>query len=205
MKKLLAVWLLGSALPGATLTQEERDFAVRHLEQSRKAFLTAIEGLTPAQWTFKPAPGGWSVGEAAEHVAVAEFMLLEFVQKKLLLTPVDAALAEKARGNDEKVIARQLDRSQKVKTAEFLEPRSRWSQQNLADEFHRRRNATLAFVRTTQEDLRAHARPDPNLGAVDCYQTVLAISAHTLRHTAQIAEVKAHPGYPKGNSSTGRP
>jgi uncharacterized damage-inducible protein DinB len=197
MKVLLMMLLAAAVSAAASLTPEERDRAVRDLEASRQTFLAAIQGLTPAQWSFKATPDSWSVGETAEHLVITENALREFITKKLLLVPADTAAAEKARGNDEKVIARQLDRSNKVKTAEFLQPRSQWTQQALPAEFNRRRDATLEFVRTTQEDLRAHTRPDPNLGGVDCYQTVLSIAAHTLRHVAQIEEVKAHPNYPK--------
>ena len=73
MRALLCLLLLlpvaGAAQP---LTQGERNRAMSELHATRKQFLDAIEGLTPAQWNFKPAGGGWSVAETAEHIAVSE-------------------------------------------------------------------------------------------------------------------------------------
>jgi hypothetical protein len=34
-------------------------------------------------------------------------------------------------------------------------------------------------------------------GSVDVYQVFLMTSAHTARHTKQIEEIKADPGFPK--------
>ena len=63
--------------------------------------------------------------------------------------------------------------------------------------FQQRRDRMVAFVESTQEDLRAHSTPHPLLKTMDAYQWILLISAHSERHTAQIEEVKAQPGYPK--------
>ena len=39
--------------------------------------------------------------------------------------------------------------------------------------------------------------PHPEMGVMDGYQWLLLIAAHCERHTAQILEIKAMPGYPK--------
>ena len=54
-----------------TLTPEERDFALKQFETTRDNFLNSISGLSQKQWTFKPAPDRWSVGEVAEHITVS--------------------------------------------------------------------------------------------------------------------------------------
>jgi hypothetical protein len=38
------------------LTPKERDHAVKYLEETRDKFLASIEGLSEAQWKYKPAP-----------------------------------------------------------------------------------------------------------------------------------------------------
>ena len=38
-----------------------------------RELLAAVASLSPAQWTFKPAPDRWSIVECVEHVALAEF------------------------------------------------------------------------------------------------------------------------------------
>jgi hypothetical protein len=60
------------ALPEAPLSAGERDQALRMLAKSRQGFLKATEGLSPAQWTFKPAPDRWSIQECAEHIVILE-------------------------------------------------------------------------------------------------------------------------------------
>jgi len=48
----------------------------------------------------------------------------------------------------------------------------------------------------TQDDLRGHSIEHPLLNQLDAYQWILLIAAHSERHTAQIEEVKASPGFP---------
>jgi uncharacterized damage-inducible protein DinB len=200
MKKLLAIALLfATSAAAATLTPAERDKAIAHLNQTRAAFLASIQGLTPEQWSFKPAPDVWSVGEVAEHITVSEASILELVTAKILSMPVNAELAEKTKGNDDTILAKVPDRTEKAKTAPFLEPKARWTQAALPPEFTARREKTIDFIRTTQDDLRAHVLPHAVFKAMDAYQWVLLISAHTERHIAQIDEVKANASYPKAS------
>src|SRR5262249_42877244 len=73
MKKGLTVLILAAAAPllagnNGTLSDTERSYLVEQLEQSKKAMLASIQGLSDAQWRFKPAPEVWSVQECAEHI-----------------------------------------------------------------------------------------------------------------------------------------
>ena len=45
---------------GGAMSDAERAYLIDRLEESRKAVLASIDGLTEAQWTFKPAPTVWS-------------------------------------------------------------------------------------------------------------------------------------------------
>jgi len=54
------------------MTGEERAKALEWWEQSRQEFLAAIDGVSEAQWAWKPAPERWSLGEVAEHIVLAE-------------------------------------------------------------------------------------------------------------------------------------
>ena len=63
-------------------------------------------------------------------------------------------------------------------------------------DFETTRGRTLEWVKTTNDALRDHATGTaPN--QMTAYQLVLMLSGHTERHTAQLLEVKASPGYPK--------
>jgi hypothetical protein len=65
----------------AHMTAEERMKVKSWLEESRREFLAAIDGVTVEQWKWKPAPERWSVGETAEHIVLAEALLFGNVEK----------------------------------------------------------------------------------------------------------------------------
>ena len=52
---------------------------VEHLERTRDAFVTATDGLSEAQYQFKPDPDAWSIAEIVEHVAIAEGRILDYL------------------------------------------------------------------------------------------------------------------------------
>jgi hypothetical protein len=198
MKQLLPFLAAVSLLSGAELlTQGERDRAMSELHASRKLFLDSISGLSPEQWNFKPAPDRWSVAECAEHIALSEDSLLELV-KKVVSGPAITEKRPDPRSKDEQLLKMVTDRSRKAQAPEFLRPTHRWpTQQELVSHFKNSRDRTIAYVQTTQDDLRAHVAPHPALKELDAYQWLLLISAHSERHTAQINEVKADPNFPK--------
>lgn len=198
MKKLIAIALLAVACAsGETLSQADRDKAVAHLNKTRAAFLASIQGLSAEQWNFKPAPEVWSVAEVAEHITVSEGTILDLIQKKIMTIPPDPQQIAEAKGKDGAILKMIPDRSEKFKAPEFLQPKARWTQAEITPEFETRRARTLEFVRSTQDDLRAHTLPHPVMKAIDAYQWVLLLSAHSERHTAQIEEVKANANFPK--------
>lgn len=200
MKQLIFLaFALVSCAPAQTLQQGERDRAMSHLHATRKLFLDSLAGVTPEQWAWKPAPDVWSIAEVAEHIAVSEQGLFQLV-KKVVSDPAPdaAAMAKVNKANDEKIIALVVDRSKKAQAPEFLQPKRRFA--NVAEvvaQFKKDRDATIEYMQTTQDALRAHATPHPLLQMLDAYQWVLLISAHTERHTLQLNEVKTKPGFPK--------
>lgn len=170
----------------------ERDFLISHLEMSRREFLKSIQGLSPAQWTFKPSPDRWSIAECAEHLNTTEDALFNMVTKQLLRAPV-RKVTRKGRPEDEKVLASITDRSKKAKAPEMLVPGGKFDSPEAVEKaFGPKRDRSIEFVRTTQEDMRGRVS-----GAMDAYQYLVMMSGHTLRHTAQLNEVKTDPNYPK--------
>ncbi len=197
MKTLLIALLVVGCAAGETLTQQERDKAIQHLNQTHDKFLASIRGLSAGQWSFKPGPDVWSVAEVAEHITVSEGTILDLVTKKILTMPPNPELLAAAKGNDDLILKRVVDRSEKAQAPEFLRPASRWTQAQVPPEFETRRAHTIDYIRTTSDDLRGHALPHPVFKAMDGYQWVLLISGHSARHTLQIEEVKSNPNFPK--------
>lgn len=95
------------------------------------------------------------------------------------------------------VVAAMRDRSQRLKTFDFLEPRTCPSSPAIfIIDFLTRRAATLQDVRQSTDNLHHHFAPLGPLGDLDGYQWLLLLASHTDRHVAQMQEVKAQPGYP---------
>ena len=186
-----------AAAPAAAQSdaQQDRDKAAAYLEETRAKFLKSIEGVSDAQWTFKPTPTAWSIAEVAEHIAISESTILGMIQEKMLPLPAPKAGETMP---DDKVIAALVDRTSKFQAPEMLKPVNKWATKDtLVKDFNAARDKTIEFVKTTKEDLRAHAAPHPALKTLDTHQWVLLIGGHSARHTLQIDEVKTAAGYPK--------
>ncbi|HWY06180.1 MAG TPA: DinB family protein [Candidatus Acidoferrales bacterium] len=195
---LLAITMLLTPMADQTLSPAERDHAVAELESSRKAFLEATNGLSEAQWNFKPAPDRWSIAECAEHIGVTETFILNLITEQVLKGPAEPEKRAMVQGKDTAMMAMALDRSAKFKAPAAIQPTRRWSTSGeITKNVVENRARTIEFVSTTQEDLRDHFMDHPVFKTLDTYQWILLTSAHMRRHTAQIQEVKADPNFPK--------
>lgn len=181
-----------------SLTQAERDQAVKDLEDTRRAFLASINGLSDAQFRYKPAPDRWSVAEVAEHIAVSEDTLRGMITDKIMKSPVVPGARAQVQMDDQRLRQGVLDRTTKRQAPEMLRPSGRFPTVDaVRAAFGESRDKTVAYVQTTTEDMRAHVAPHPVLQALDGYQWILLLAGHTARHTAQIEEVKADPKFPR--------
>ena len=195
---LLLTCLAAVAVWAEPLNRGERDRAMSELHATRKRFLDSIAGLSQRQWNFKPAPQVWSIAQIADHVVVSEGELFDALQKKILASPAQPGKRGTTKAKDEQVLKVFPDRSQKRKAPANLEPAGKWATQSAAvSEFKKLRDAHIAYVDQTQDDLRAHFTENRVMGEIDGYQWMLLISAHTERHVLQIEEVKANAKYPK--------
>ena len=199
MMKMLPLLLYAIApvfAADGSMTPAERAYLLEQLETSKKNMLASIQGLSAAQWTFKPAPEAWSVQECAEHIILAENFIFGGAQQ-ILKTPAVDRPALSNEEVDRKIVAGVQDRSHKAKAPEAIVPSGKFATpEDAAREFTARRDKTIAYVTTTTDDLRVHVGPGP-AGPMDAYQFLLLLAAHSARHTAQIREVRANAGYPK--------
>ena len=177
--------------PTMSLTPEERNFLISYLESTRKEFVNSISQLSSEQWSFKPAPERWSIAECAEHIIASEDFLFRLATQEVI-KPAPTGSAARTRSDDEQVINMITDRSKKAQAPEPMRPTGKFTTPPAAvDEINKRRDQTIQYVRTTQEDLRSHV-----LNNMDAYQYLVLLSGHSSRHTAQIQEVKKDPKYP---------
>jgi uncharacterized damage-inducible protein DinB len=199
MRKSIALGFLAAFLVHAdtgAMSDTERAYLLDQLQQSKKAMLASIEGLSEAQWTFKPAPAVWSVQECAEHIVLAEGYIFGGSQQ-IMKTPAVARPEKSNSEVDRVLVTRVQDRSQKATAPEPLVPERKFATPaDAAKAFTEARDQTIAYVKSTQDDLRTHVGPGP-AGPMDAYQFLLLLSSHSARHTAQIREVEANAAYPK--------
>src|SRR5450432_2376587 len=201
MKKSLlflsVVVLFGLKPMDKTLTSQEREFATQFMVTTRDTLLMDVKGLTPAQLNFKADSTRWSVAQCVEHIALAEAALTMAYQQGLS-SPADPSKRDSVKYTDQQIIHFLTDRSRKFQAPEMLKPIGTFgSFQASLDSFVARRNRNIEFVKTTQADLRDHFVTFPGVGVVDDYQVILFMVSHSKRHTMQLEEVKASPGFPK--------
>jgi hypothetical protein len=198
MRRIALVLMLSlvSAM-AAGLPDAERRVLTDHLAKSSQEFLGSVKGLTPEQWTYKAGPDRWSIADCAEHIALSEDFLRELIANKVLTSEPSPERIEARKPLDEKVLAMIVDRSFKAQAPEPLKPSNKFSSpQGAVDHFKQSRAETAALA-ASRDDLREHAGENPAFKELDAYQWLLFLSGHTMRHTAQIQEVKDSPGFPK--------
>lgn len=183
-------------VPETSLTDQERKLAVDQLTNSKNHFMSAIKGLSPAQLNFKASPASWSVAECAEHIAISESMLFAMVEDAVK-QPADPSRRGEVKMTDEQVIGMITNRTSKFKTAEPFEPTGKFgNHEGTVKEFVAKRDAHIAFVKSTKDDLRNRYAVRP-FGTFDSFQAILFMAGHSERHILQMEEVKADPNFPK--------
>lgn len=203
MKKLtllLAVAVLSGITafrPVQKNSQEDRTLLITQLQQTRDNLLKDVQGLTDAQLEYKPAPDRWSVIECVEHISLVEKAITDGEQH-LVQQPANPERKKDIKTTDELILKNVEDRSHKVKAPEYGIPKHDYSSDaEMIRKFTEQRDKLIDYVTNTKDDLREHIMDHPALGPIDAYQLLLLDAAHTNRHTQQLEEVKADPGFPK--------
>jgi DinB superfamily len=202
MKSVLTLSILTFACTlhaaDAALTPAERAHALQLLQDSQKEFIELTSGLTDAQWTYKPAPERWSVGETAEHIVLAEAALFSSVQRAVD-SPPNPDWEAKTRGKTEFLEKVMPDRSHKATAPEAIQPHAKMSREEVIERYKEQRARAIKFIEETQVPLKEHTvdHPFPVFGTLNAYQWLIYIPLHNMRHNQQIAEVKESPGFPR--------
>ena len=178
------------------LTKKERDDAVGYFKETQKGLNDQIKGMTDNQLKWRPADSIWSITDCIEHLALSEKNLFDWAMGTLKVE-ADPAKRSELKKTDEDVKKIMIDRSVKVKTREGFIPTGQFGDaKQTMKVFDERREALIKYVKETKDDLRNHFA-ETRFGLLDTYQLLLFLSGHTRRHTLQIEELKANPGFPK--------
>jgi DinB superfamily len=169
------------------MAESERQEILQHLKTGRDALRDALAGLDEHLAIRKPGPGRWSIMECVEHLAVSEQFLLSRLTK--------ASRSDRAHGNHAReatIMDRGVDRTRPAESPEAGRPNSRFQSLNEAlSSFDSVRTETTQFVEGFSDDLRSWLTDHPLIsGPVNCYEMLLIISVHPVRHAKQIAEIR---------------
>lgn len=179
------------------LTEKERKFASDFLTGTRDTLVDITKNLSEEQLKYKTAPDRWSVEDCVKHIAAAESGLWKMADS-IINSPANPEKRSEIKNSDEKVIAMITDRSFKAQAPEPLKPQNTpfKTYGEAINSFTENRDKLIKYVNSTDKDLRGHVVNFP-MGYFDTYQMLLFIGAHSKRHTLQIQEVMADPGFPK--------
>lgn len=190
---------MSTNLGTASVVEIDKATLLETLGRGEEAFLHSLAGVSEATCRLRPAEDSWSVIECAEHVAVAEEVMLALVTGKK--KPRSAETPKR----DGRILRSGTDRSMRFDASDQSRPQGRFS--TLAEavaHFQAVRKHTLELVRETTEDLRATEviHPHPLVGVISTYECLLLMGAHAQRHALQIEEaleeVKSRPAYRTG-------
>lgn len=192
---LLVLTGLAGQVSNETLNSKERRYLISHLKDTRSNLLQSVDGLSEAQWNYKPAQDKWSIRECLLHLVLVEKSFTSLASETLKQPPAPNV---SSKIKDEELVAAMANRNTAFKAPDQFNPATApWKTAAEAVAFFKENRAqAIKFVRTTTDNVRAFTAKAP-FGEADLYQVYLGMSAHTDRHTRQIREIKDSPGFPK--------
>jgi uncharacterized damage-inducible protein DinB len=180
------------------LTPEDRALLATHLTHTRDLLLREIADLRPDQWTFRPDEETWSIAECADHIATIERLTFSMVSKRMQSAEPNPQRAAEVQRKTPWILEAVPARHERVKVPAGIQNTSQsGTPQEFVELFRERRDALLKYVAETQHAMHDRVSPHMIFKDLDGCQWLLMISLHSQRHAAQIAEVKAHPAFPK--------
>jgi hypothetical protein len=170
---------------------------VKHLEDTRDAFVGAVSGLSEAQQRFRPAEDAWSIADIVEHLALAEQGIVTIVTTRL--PEGNAPSADKVTGPARftRLDAIVPSREQRRITAPSpLVPKGTFPTVDAAlAAFVEARNHGIALA-AAGPDVCARVFPHRIFGDLDLEEWLYFCGLHSARHAEQVREWQRAPGYP---------
>ena len=167
--------------------ESERQDILEALKTGHDALCDAIAGIGEDLAICKPTPASWSIVECVEHLAASE----EFLFSRLTRAQC-CDLPQANQSREAVIVDRGLDRTRRVESPDVVRPNGRFqSLTEAAGHFDAMRAKTVQFVESFSGDPRCWLTDHPLIsGPVNCYEILLIISVHPLRHAEQIKEIR---------------
>ena len=171
------------------MNPEQQAFLLSNLEASRAALERAVSACTEPEWSTKASPESWSVSECSDHIVTTESLILLRIGKLPEIPEETYSEAESVQ--KDQIILQIAERTGKAEAPAPTKPASRFaSNEEMLAAFHSTRERYLLLVQDNPAWLRGRFLNHPMLKKLDGYQWILSASCHTLRHVAQIEEVR---------------
>jgi hypothetical protein len=193
--------VFGAETPSPNLSDKELSDLLALLDQVQDDVMARVSGMTAEQWSFKPGPDRWSVGECVEHITRGEASLFERIEALIATAPNPDWFAK----TDGKLALLQQyipDRRPQgqggVRAPYELEPTDKWDRRRGIAEFYATHGKVRAFVETMRRDIKDRTMEStvPLFDTMNAYDWLNLQALHIVRHTKQIVEVQEDPGYP---------
>jgi len=169
------------------------------MQAVRQEILRELEGLSQAQFDWKPAPDEWSVGEIVHHLVLADVASGKLTTKLLREAEASGGLARyPAEAGPEMARLPPRERPGPIQAPPFLWPQHGRPVAELLKELHAmRERARQSIERLASVDPRPLRWTHVALGELNVAQAWATILANDRDHVLQIRTVKASPGFPK--------
>jgi hypothetical protein len=158
---------------------------IANLENSRESICEALAGITEEDACRSPGQDRWSALECMEHLTIAEERALGRLQNgEPLAEPI--YLPER----EARMAAGVSGRATPVQAPPAALPTGRFgSMAETLERFCAARGRTIEFIEAAP-NLRAVQVTHPFFGPISGYEYVVITASHSLRHAAQINEIR---------------
>ena len=180
----------------APMSDDDRRHLLVHFEMTTQMVAEQVRGLSPAQLEYKASPDRWSIREVVSHLAVAEPDYWREIQAALKKAPDMST--KKSVATDADIMWYGIDRVVRQKTGGGHEKVDTYKDLGEAlGKYQALRATMIDYIKTTNDDMRAHSFGEGSPEVIDCWQWMLEISTHAERHIQQIREIKNEANFPK--------
>jgi DinB superfamily len=159
--RLLPLLVLGLTvrLFAAPMTDMDRKHLLVHFQMTTQMVAELVHGLSPAQFEYKASPDRWSIREVVSHLAVAEPDYWRGLQKAVKAAP--DMKDKKSANTDADIMWYGIDRVVHTKTGGGHEKVDTYKDLGEAlGKFQALRATMIEYIKTTNDDLRAHSFGD---------------------------------------------
>jgi hypothetical protein len=177
---LLVLTGFAGQVSNQTISSKERHALVAALKSSRSSLLESLEGLSPAQLDFRPAPGAHTIRESA--------LLLRAAQQQLV-----QAVEESAAPHKTQAAALSVSDFMRCRNGRFT---CTTGKMPIAGQLKETEASLIKYARTTTEDLHGQS-VKTTAGTVDGYTALLRLPEMARHCVAGIRAVKANPLFPR--------